>query len=149
MSDLAFAFGNKPFDVMQVKPATGFMPVPTGNYTSMVRISKVASAKSGRGRYLSLEIEIVEGNFQGRRVWENLNLNHTNPETVEIAQRKLSQICRAMGVLSLDESAQLYNVPFQLSIQYDYQNQVRYTFNRLDSCSQQYHEVAPWVLDQG
>ena len=42
--------------------------------------------KAGNGSYLQLEIEILEGQYKGRRLWDRLTLNHPNAVAVQIAQ---------------------------------------------------------------
>ena len=42
---------------------------------------------------------------------ERINLVNKSPKAVEIAQRQLSQICHAVGVLRVTDSAELHNRP--------------------------------------
>ena len=46
---------------------------------------------------LSFTYEVMDGDYQGSRVWDNLNLWHNNPKTVEIAMRQLKSIATASG----------------------------------------------------
>ena len=55
--------------------------------------------------------ELSGGEFEGRTLFDNLNLRNPNATAVEIAQRTLSQICHATGVLQLSDSEQLHFKP--------------------------------------
>jgi len=99
------------FDATKVAPAVSVSDcVPAGEYVAMITESSMAVTKSG-GEMLKLTVTVLEGQHQNRKVWANLNLIHANPTVVEIAQRELSAICHAVGVLNLNDSAQLHNKP--------------------------------------
>lgn len=99
------------FDASQIDPSNNFDPVPAGEYLTVIVASEAREARSGKGRYLSLELEIVDGPYRGRKLWDNINLWHENPTVREIAQRTLSQICHAVGVLQPQDSAELHGKP--------------------------------------
>lgn len=83
-------------------PESNFAPIPEGDYVVMITDSDVKSTKSGDGEYLKLTFKIIEGSYQGRLIWSNLNLVNANETAVEIAQRELAAICSAIGI-SLEE----------------------------------------------
>nr|DAG83136.1 MAG TPA: Protein of unknown function (DUF669) [Caudoviricetes sp.] len=72
--------------------------------------------RSGNGRYLRLEFEIVDGEYKGRKVWTRLNLENSNPEAVKYARADLAAICRAVGVLHPADSVELHNLPLQITV---------------------------------
>ena len=106
------------FDATRIEPATGaFEPLPINDYLSMIVNSEMKETKDGKGRYLNLTFEILDDNdYKGRRVFEKLNLVNASEKTVEIAQRTLSAICRAVGVLHPKDSAELHNKPLVISV---------------------------------
>jgi len=67
--------------------------------------------KDGRGQYLYLELDILDGQFAGRKLFDRLNLVNDNPDTVDIAKRALSSICRATGQMQVKDSEQLHLIP--------------------------------------
>lgn len=67
--------------------------------------------KAGDGSYLKLTFKVIEGEYINRLIWSNLNLDNPNPKAVEIAQRELSALCRAIDVLDLEDSQQLHGIP--------------------------------------
>lgn len=103
-------------DMTNVPTENPFEPVPAGEYEAMVTDSEMKRTKDGMGQYLSLTMEVQSGQFQGRKIFENLNLYHSNPKTVDIAQRSLSALCHAIGVLKVADSQDLHNRPFTIKV---------------------------------
>lgn len=104
------------FDATTVEPVpTDFEPIPAGKYPAILCDSQEKQSKAGHS-YLSLEFEIVEGRYKGRKLWTNLNLNHPDPKAVKFARAELASICKAVGVLRPTDSAQLHNLPVLLNV---------------------------------
>ena len=97
------------FNANEVDPQQSREPVPAGWYKAVISTSEEKPTKAQTGSYLQLTIEIVEGEQQGRKVFERLNLNNPNSTAVEIAQRTLSSICRATGVMTPRNSQDLHD----------------------------------------
>jgi hypothetical protein len=104
------------FNANEVEPNSGFDPLPDGKYTAVITDSEMKSIKDNTGKYLRLEFTITEGQYKGRKVWDNLCLEHPKKQTVQIARGNLSAICRAVGVLEPQDSAQLHNLPLQITV---------------------------------
>ncbi len=102
---------NLNFDATQVDPNNNYEAIPAGEYPAVIVSSEAKQAKSGRGQYLNLELEVVDGEFRGRKLWDILNLWHDNATARDIAQRTLSQICHAVGVLQPRDSSELHGKP--------------------------------------
>ena len=83
------------FDANTVEPSN-FDVFPAGKYLAQIVASEMRPTKDGRGQYLFLELDILEGPFAGRKLFDRLNLVNDNPDTVDIATRTLSSICRAI-----------------------------------------------------
>ncbi len=98
--------------------ATGIQPIqplevlPPGKYTAHIISSEMRLTKDGTGQYLYLEIDVLEGPYRGRKLFDRLNLVNTNSQTVEIAQRTLSAICHATGRMEVQDSEELHLIPF-------------------------------------
>lgn len=95
---------------------SNYEAIPAGDYESMVTASEMKSTKDGTGQYLELTVEIQSGQFQGRRLFDRLNLSNRNPKAVEIAQKQLAQLCHATGVLQVQDSQQLHNRPIIMKV---------------------------------
>lgn len=104
------------FDASQVAPKSSFAPIPAGTYLAHITESDVAPLKSGKGTGLKLTFEILDGQFKGRKLWENLNIQHTNPDTQKYAQQDLSAICHATGNIKLTETSALHFKPVKIKV---------------------------------
>ena len=99
------------FDASQVEPSTEFEPIPAGKYVVAIVKSEMKPTKTNDGEYLELELEVLEGEFKGRRVWDRLTLRHPNAITVKIASASLSRICHSVGILKPQDSTDLHDLP--------------------------------------
>ena len=120
------------FDANSVEPSN-FDVYPAGKYLSQIVSSEMRPTTDGRGQYLYLELDILDGQFAGRKLFDRLNLVNDNPDTVDIAKRALSSICRATGQMQVKDSEQLHLIPMIADVrvrppkgQYGESNSIRY-----------------------
>ncbi len=102
---------NQSFDASQVDPTPIFELLPAGDYLVMIVDSEMKATKAATGEYLNLSLQVLDGPFKDRLVFDRLNLVNPNAKAVEIAQRQLSQICHAVNVLRVNDSAELHDKP--------------------------------------
>lgn len=126
------SFGHT-FDASQVEPNTPYEVLPPGKYLAQIVASEMRVTKDGNGQYLFIEIDILEGTYAGRKLFDRLNLINANPEAVQIAQRSLSAICRAVGKMQVNDSEQLHLIPLIADVrvrppkgEYGESNSIRY-----------------------
>lgn len=123
------------FDANQVEPNAGFDPLPAGKYTCVIAASEMKPTKNGDGEYLQLELEVIEGEHRGRKVWDRLLLKHPNPKTVQIARGTLSAICRAVNVLTPRDSIELHGLPLAVNVKLERRADNDELANRVSSYS--------------
>lgn len=104
------------FDANNVEPSQSMDPIPAAWYKAVITESEEKPTKAQTGSYLQMTVEVIEGEHQGRKVFERLNLNNPNQMAVDIAQRTLSSICRAVGVMTPKNSADLHDKPFMVKV---------------------------------
>jgi hypothetical protein len=102
---------NQAFDASTITPDAPREVLPDGDYPVIIEASEWKATKAGTGQFLELTLQVIEGPQKGRKVWDRLNLSNPNTQAVEIAQRTLSAICHATGVMKVSDSAQLHNLP--------------------------------------
>jgi hypothetical protein len=103
------------FDATKVEPSD-FGILPPGDYDACIVASEMKPTKDGTGQYLNLEIQIIGGQYQNRRLFEKLNLVNKNDQAVQIAKGTLSAICRAVNVLTPNDSSDLHNKGFRIAV---------------------------------
>ena len=104
------------FDAANVDPNAGFELYPAGKYLVQIIASEMRPTKDGLGQYLFLELDILEGQYAGRKLFDRLNLVNNNPDTVQMAQRSLSALCRAAGKMQVSNSEQLHLIPIHIDV---------------------------------
>jgi hypothetical protein len=104
------------FNANEVEPSKAFDPIPAGKYIAVITDSEMKETRAGTGRYLQLEFEITDGEFAGRKLWSRLNIENQNAEAVRMARADLSAICRAVNVLTPNDSADLHNLPLVIKV---------------------------------
>ena len=104
------------FNAEEVEPSSSFDPIPAGWYQAIISSSEMKATRDGYGEYLSLTLQIIEGNYQNRLVFARLNLKNANDVAVDIAKKDLAAICRAVGVMSPQASEELHDKPLMIKV---------------------------------
>ncbi len=104
------------FNANEVEPSRELEPIPAGKYVAVITDSEMKDTRAGTGRYLQLEFEITDGEYTGRKLWARLNIENQNAEAVRMARADLSAICRAVNVLTPNDSADLHNLPLVIKV---------------------------------
>lgn len=134
-------FGNT-FDATGVAPAQTFELLPPGSYKAQIVDSELRVTRNGTGKFLWIMLDILEGPYRGRKLFDQLNLVNPNPITVEMAQRTLSSICHAVGQLQVTDSEQLHLKPMTIAVSiepakngYGERNRIRYLVPKSEEAS--------------
>ena len=104
------------FNAEEVEPSSSFDPIPAGWYTAIISNSEMKATRDGYGEYLSLTLQIIEGQYENRLVFARLNLKNANDKAVDIARKDLAAICRAVGVMSPQASEELHDIPLMIKV---------------------------------
>jgi hypothetical protein len=103
------------FDAREVEPMETFEPIPEGKYVCAITGSEMKPTKAGDGSYLEITFQVIEGEYKGRLLWDRLNLDNRNALAVKIARSQLASICKAVGVLTPNDSQELHDLPLQVT----------------------------------
>ena len=120
------------FDATTVQPDTGFELLPAGWYNAIIDESAINPTKDGVGAYWQLRFSVIDGQYQGRKVFARLNIRNANQTAQEIAYKQLSAIAHSVGVLQVQDSSQLHGIPLKIRVrirkdpsgQYEDQNEI-------------------------
>ena len=122
---------NIAFDASTVDPQNTYDPLPAGEYLCMVIDSDVKPTKNGNGHYAQMTLQVIDGEFNQRLLWDRINIQNQNQIAQEIGQKQLSALCHAVGVLQVQDTEQLHNIPVVVKLgvksdpQYGPQNEVK------------------------
>ena len=104
------------FNAEEIEPSSSFDPIPAGWYQAIISNSEMKATRDGYGEYLSLTLQVIEGQYENRLVFARLNLKNANDKAVDIARKDLAAICRAVGVMSPQASEELHDKPLMIKV---------------------------------
>lgn len=109
---------NQAYDVSELpQERTGFDPLPPDTYIGMVVDSKEKKTSKG-GTMIVLEIDVQDGEYAGRKIFENLNIVNANPKAEKIAFEALGELSHAIKLTGkLTNTEQLHNKRFQMVVE--------------------------------
>lgn len=108
------------FDVTNIDPYVGGgAPLPAGWYLmSITEMECKPNSNAASGHNLALVYSVLDGESKGRKFFENLNLWHSgSTSAVEIAEKQLSSIGHAVGILAGADLTILANKPMLVELE--------------------------------
>jgi hypothetical protein len=104
------------FDTNSVEPAAGFEALPAGWYPVQISNAEIMDTRSGTGKYLKLELEVIGDHHAGRRVFARMNIVNPNPQAVQIAMRELAAVGQALNLAAITDTAELIGGQLQVKL---------------------------------
>ena len=113
---MTHSFGN-----LDSVESQSFEPLPKGHYRLRAIELEMKDTKNGDGAYLKATFEVMEGQYENRRIWQNFNLVNKNAKAVEIALSKIKDWLTATGLpasgeLTMERINQLEGKAFTASL---------------------------------
>lgn len=106
-NDLSAFFGGTPFTPETIEPTTDFDVIPPGKYLALIETAEVKPTRAGNGHIIKLMMQILDGKYKGRKLFDNINIDNPNEQCVEIGMRTLSALGRALNLAVITDTAQL------------------------------------------
>lgn len=106
------------FDSNKVGEMRVFDALPEGDYLLRITESEMHPTNAGDGEYLKITFDVMTPGFEGRKIFNNLNLNNPNPKAVEIAGAELGAICKAVGKPVIQDSVELHGIPMMAHVKF-------------------------------
>ena len=75
---------------------------PAGVYTAIIDEAEYKLNSNGSGKNFQYYLQIVEGNFKGNRIFNNLSIENQSAKTVEIATKEMNSLMLALQLGGLD-----------------------------------------------
>lgn len=106
------------FNAAEVTPDSGSQDaIPKGWYKAAIESSEVKPTKDDpESFYLVFQYGILEGPYKGKKVWDRMNIRNKSPVAQEIAYKRLSAVCHAVGVIQCADTTQLHNLPMNIKV---------------------------------
>lgn len=104
------------FNATQVDPTQGAGQMPLGRHPVVITDSEIKANKDNAGGHVAFSLRIIDGPNTGQTGAYRLNLYHADAKTAEIANRQLSALCYVTGVMQLQDTQALHNIPFVVEV---------------------------------
>ena len=99
------------FNANEVQPNEGFSAVPAGDYQVIILKSELKKTKAGTGTGFNIEMQILNGPHQNRKLFTWINWTNPNPKAQQIGRGDVSAICRAVDTPNPNDFSELHNKP--------------------------------------
>ena len=82
--------------------------LPPGEYVAHAVEASIQQPHSGDGYYLALTWKIIEGDYEGRQVWQRITYLHSSEQAQTIGRKMLKDLCVATGVAEQVDDAEVF-----------------------------------------
>jgi len=98
---------DQPISASEYQSDRSYELVPPGWYSARITDATVKATKAGTGKYVAVRYDIIGPTHEGRVVYGNLNVSNPNPVAEKIGREQLSDLMRAIGLGTLQDTDQL------------------------------------------
>ena len=91
-----------------------FDVLPQGDYIAQI-VDSTQKEKDG-GMTITLKLEILEGQYKGRFVWDTLGMRHSSEKWVAACRRRLGQAMMVFGITKPRDTAEIHFKPLTVSL---------------------------------
>lgn len=109
------------FNALTVEPAKPLEAMPSGTYRVVIidgEMRPIKGPKGGRRMNLLHKVDDPASPYNGNTFWDGQNVEHSNAQTKEIAEKIFSSLCRSVNVIDVQDLRQLFNIPVQCRVKF-------------------------------
>lgn len=106
------------FDTSDVQPdaPVSYDPIPAGEYVLKAVEAEEKQTSKGDGSYIKVKFEVVKGEYAGRLLWNNFNVNNPSEKAQQIGRQQLVAWATACGKPDADDTDKLLEKPFKAAV---------------------------------
>jgi hypothetical protein len=106
------------FDVaeVEVNAPVSYDPVPEGEYVLKALEAEEKDTSAGTGSYIKVKFEITKGEYAGRWIWSNFNINNPSEKAQRIGRQQLVAWATACGKPDADDTDKLLEKSFKAAV---------------------------------
>ena len=101
---------------VDVNAKGSFDPIPEGEYTLKGLEAEEKNTSAGTGSYIKAKFEVTKGEFVGRWVWVNFNINNPSEKAQKIGRQQLVAWATACGRPDADDTDKLLGRAFNAAV---------------------------------
>ena len=103
------------YDLSNVR-ANDFELIPPGDYPAIITECEEKPTKNNDGKRLNLKIQILDGKYQNRILFDGLNTENKSAIAQQIGRAQLKAICIAINNLNPKDSSEILNKPLMVTV---------------------------------
>ena len=101
---------------VEVNAPAEYDPLPEGEYILKALEAEEKETSRGDGSYIKAKFEVVRGEYAGRLLWQNFNINNPSEKAQKIGRQQLVAWATACGKPDADDTDKLLEKPFKASV---------------------------------
>ncbi len=91
------------FDANEVEPMADFELLPAGYYVSEVESIELKETKKGDGYFLKVIMSVLDGDFKGRKIFDNINIANPSEMCVKMGKATFAALCLSAGEARVED----------------------------------------------
>ena len=99
-----------------IEPNRTFEVIPAGDYPAIITEFDEVDTKDGTGKRCNLKLQIIDGKFQNRTLFDSLNTTNKVAIAQQIGRQQLKSICVALNHPNPQNSSELLNKALMITI---------------------------------
>lgn len=106
------------FDTSDVDPSAPaeYSPIPDGEYILTAVDAEEKETSRGDGSYIKVKFEVARGEYSGRLLWQNFNINNPSEKAQRIGRQQLVAWATACGKPDADDTDKLLDKQFRAEV---------------------------------
>lgn len=101
---------------VEVDAPVSYDPIPDGEYTLKALEAEEKQTSKGDGSYIKVKFEVAKGEYAGRLLWQNFNINNPSEKAQRIGRQQLVAWATACGKPDADDTDKLLEKPFRAAV---------------------------------
>jgi hypothetical protein len=97
-------------------PESEFEAIPAGEYRAVIIDSNKKPTKAGNGHLLEVKLQILDGQYKNRTLFDRFNLWNASQQAKDIAAQQFAKVCKAVNVLEPKDSSELHMKPLMIKV---------------------------------
>lgn len=109
-----FGFDTTEVDVNNT--SVDYDPLPEGQYVLKAVEAEEKETSKGDGSYIKVKFEVAKGEYAGRLLWQNFNINNPSEKAQRIGRQQIVAWATACGKPDADDTDKLLEKPFSADV---------------------------------
>lgn len=98
---------------VEVSAPAEYDPIPEGEYILKALEAEEKETSKGDGSYIKVKFEVAKGEYAGRLLWQNFNINNPSERAQQIGRQQIVAWATACGKPDADDTDKLLEKPFK------------------------------------